>query len=220
MRTLAALALLLGAPSVGLAQATWYVPDDFPTIQLAIADPMVGLVDTIIVRPGTYPENLDFLGKSLRLRSELGPHVTTIDGGTAGSVISLASPLSDIPAVVSGFTLQNGSNGQGGGIRCEGYDLQLIECIVAENVAIAEGGGLYLKGSHAWIIRCSIRENFSGWDGGGIFSYQSGMTIWRSLITQNLCEHVGGGIDLWESDETELLYCVLRDNHTTPAGGG
>ena len=60
--------------------ATYYVPDDFVCIQDAITACVNG--DTVIVRAGTYVENLDFLGKAVTLMSESGPTVTTIDGGS------------------------------------------------------------------------------------------------------------------------------------------
>ena len=40
--------------------------------------------DTIIVRPGTYVENIDFVGKAIHLRSEMGPEVTVVDGCRMG----------------------------------------------------------------------------------------------------------------------------------------
>ena len=49
--------------------ATIYVPDDYPTIQGAIDAAANG--DTVIVRTGTYRENLDFLGKAITVTSEL-----------------------------------------------------------------------------------------------------------------------------------------------------
>ena len=60
MKTAFFIALILCFPAIALAQTTWYVPDDFPTIQGAISDPMVVNGDTVIVRPGTYVENIDF----------------------------------------------------------------------------------------------------------------------------------------------------------------
>ena len=57
--------------------ATIYVPDDYPTIQGAINAAVD--FDTIIVRPGTYVENIDFAGKAITVKSEDGPDVTVID---------------------------------------------------------------------------------------------------------------------------------------------
>ena len=61
--------------------ATIYVPDHYSTIQGAINAAANG--DEIIVRPGTYVENISFLGKAITLISEQGAAVTTISGGQA-----------------------------------------------------------------------------------------------------------------------------------------
>src|SRR3990167_2016782 len=67
--------------------ATRIVPDDYPTIQAAIDAASPG--DTIIVRPGTYFENLT-LNKSVVLTAEFYDpadptrNTTIIDGGPSG----------------------------------------------------------------------------------------------------------------------------------------
>ena len=47
--------------------------------------------DTVLVAPGSYEENIDFLGKAVTLRSEAGAVTTVIDGGQAGSVVTSGS---------------------------------------------------------------------------------------------------------------------------------
>ena len=69
LRLLPLCVLLL--PSVGVAQSTWYVPDDFSTIQAGIDGSANG--DTVIVRDGTYYENINFYGKAITVKSESGP---------------------------------------------------------------------------------------------------------------------------------------------------
>ena len=54
------------------------VPSDVPTIQGAIAAAVSG--DVILVAPGTYAENINYLGKNIRIESEQGPDVTIISG--------------------------------------------------------------------------------------------------------------------------------------------
>src|SRR5688500_10727587 len=81
------------------------VPADQPTIQSAISMATNG--DEIRVAPGTYIENLNFLGKAIRVTSEQGPQVTTIDGNQSGSVVVFTSGEGPL-AVLSGFTVRNG----------------------------------------------------------------------------------------------------------------
>jgi hypothetical protein len=56
--------------------ATIYVPDDYTTIQAATDASANGY--TIIVRPGTYVENIDFVGKAITVKSELGAAVINV----------------------------------------------------------------------------------------------------------------------------------------------
>ncbi len=83
------LSLLALLPASALAQNTWFVPDDFPTIQDAIWGSWHG--DTVIVRDGTYVENINFNGMAITLKSEYGPATTIIDGNQAGTVVTIVS---------------------------------------------------------------------------------------------------------------------------------
>ena len=60
---------------VKTSSATIYVPDDYPTIQDAVNATSPG--DTIIVRDGTYIENIK-VDKSLTIRSENGYDSTIV----------------------------------------------------------------------------------------------------------------------------------------------
>jgi len=52
-------------------------------------------------------ENIDFVGKDITVKSELGSAVTTIDGNNAGSVVTFQSGEDEF-SVLEGFTLTNG----------------------------------------------------------------------------------------------------------------
>ena len=54
------------------------VPAVQPTIQTAINVASSG--DTVLVAPGTYTENINFLGKAITVKSAKGSSVTIIDG--------------------------------------------------------------------------------------------------------------------------------------------
>jgi len=112
------------------------VPDDFPNgIQSAISSASVVDKDTIIVKPGTYVENIDFLGKALTVTSNEGAGSTIIDGGNQpdpdyGSVVTFSNS-EGVDSVLERFTLTNGTGtyfeffpGEwgycGGGFFCDG----------------------------------------------------------------------------------------------------
>ena len=87
-----ALALIAGS---GGAQTTWWVDvtgappgtgtpgDPYTSIQYALSRPSTLNGDTLRVLPGTYVENVDFLGKAIRVASAGGPAATILDGGGA-----------------------------------------------------------------------------------------------------------------------------------------
>jgi len=123
-------AVILVLPTTALS-ATIYVPDNYAKIQGAIDASANG--DLIIVRPGAYLENIDFVGKMITVQSEQGAVVTTIDGNQAGSVVVFQTG-EDENSRLDGFTITNGSgtldpygHNRGGGIYCDFYCKPTIE---------------------------------------------------------------------------------------------
>ena len=80
--------------------------------------------------PGTYVENINFLGKAVTLQSTDGPKLTIIDGSNCTSGTNACSVVTFMnqegpDSVVDGFTITNGSGTEfvplsfrGGGIFC------------------------------------------------------------------------------------------------------
>ena len=135
--TLILLALL---PASAWGQSTWFVPDDFSTIQAGIDGAANG--DTVIVRDGTYFELINFNGKAITLQSEHGSAATTIHGSRAGSVVTFESS-EGAGTVLEGFKVTNGSSYSGGGIYCSDSSPALANCTITNNEAYSHGGGMY-----------------------------------------------------------------------------
>jgi hypothetical protein len=147
--------------------ATIYVPDDYPLIQQAVGAAADG--DTIIVKPGTYVEKVDFLGKAITVQSEQGPESTIIrlsgsDRNANKSVVTFKNN-EDQSSILQGFTLQNGKgtnfeNAQGydvhcgGGILCADSSPTILNCIVRSNEAGNRGAGMYLNNGEPKIVGC------------------------------------------------------------------
>ena len=70
--------LFLAVATAIASAATIYVPDDYPAIQAAVDNATAG--DTIIVRDGTYTENV-IVRKSISLR---GIEYPVVDAGGSG----------------------------------------------------------------------------------------------------------------------------------------
>src|SRR5947209_14018498 len=104
--------VLLGLTPLTARAATINVPAGQPTIQAAINAAVNG--DTVQVAPGTYKENINFMGKAITVTSSAGPQTTTIDGGQKGSVVVFQTN-EGLASVLQGFTITNGLGAYDGG---------------------------------------------------------------------------------------------------------
>ena len=180
MRLAVVLSFLFLIPAVSISQTTWYVPDDFPKIQDVISDVSVVDGDTVIVRPGTYVENIDFLGKAIKLKSELGATVTIIDGGNptdpfSKSVVKFING-EDYSSVLDGFKLINGAGTYheytpgiwsfcGAGIYLSQSSPTITNNIITGNTAYGYGGGIFGYNSSPIVTNNTVSDNNAGWMG-------------------------------------------------------
>ncbi len=163
-----------------------YVPDDYSTIQAAIDATVDG--DTVIVRPGTYTEEIEFNGKAIELRSEQGAPVTIIEG-----VVDFVDG-EDRRSVLDGFTVRNGPANHPG-IYCMYSSPTIMNNIIRDR---PDWGILvYLSKEPALIINNVIRDNFT-WDvGAGLHIFASTPHVIGNTFINNHCRHpatnLGGG---------------------------
>ena len=185
--------------------ATIHVPADQPTIQAGIDAAVSG--DLVLVSPGTYVENIDFLGNAITLQSESGTEDTIIDGNQNGSVVLFESGETQ-ESVLDGFTIRNGTGTYlelfsdkwyycGGGILCANYSSPtIINLSIEQNNTTFGGGCSFVDSSLATIINCTIFNNSAGTSrgsGGGIGCFQSSPTITSCRIFGNESQNAGGG---------------------------
>jgi len=209
--------------------ATFYVPDNFASIQAAIDSASDG--DCIIVRSGVYVENIDFLGKAITVRSENGPHLTTIDGNWDGSVVVFRNG-EDPDSVLEGFTLTNGDGTRlpifgegGGGIYCENSSPTITGNIITGNDIGWDGvgGGIYCIYGSPLVDSNVISDNaisFHGQGCGGICFIVSNAIISNNLIENNrTVESRGGGGGFYDSTPT-LMNNLIVNNYADESGGG
>ena len=197
--------------------ATIYVPTDQPTI-LAGIDAAVG-GDLVLVAPGTYIENIDFLGKAITVRGEAGTEATVIDGNEAGSVASFASEETE-ESVLEGFTLSNGKGVNGGGVFFgSNSSAKLIECVISQNTVDNYGGGIFSSFSSPTIMGCKIFGNHAQHSGGGLYVHESTLTLTNCLVVENTSENSGGGIFMEDSHSSTIVNCTISANNNAIVGG-
>jgi len=229
------LTAILLFPSFGLSQTTWYVPDDFPKIQDAISSTSVVGGDTIIVRPGTYVENIDFLGKAVTLKSESGPDVTVINGNQAGSVVTFSNG-EELDSVLDGFSLTNGTGTYssspyagyyGGGVYCEEASPHIRDNIITGNSVTGTyggGGGISCLSNSPMITNNYIYENSASHHGGGIACRPSSINpttpnIMNNIISENSCQY-GGGLFCDNDSYVIIINTTVIGNTAVKMGGG
>ena len=116
-RTILLLALLATALTGPAWSGVIHVPADQPTIQDAIVLAQSG--DIVLVAPGLYAENIDFLGKAITVQGSDGPLATVIDGSdltlgpNSGSVVTFANDEQN-DSILDGFTLTGGAGSSPG----------------------------------------------------------------------------------------------------------
>jgi len=206
---------------------TYYVPDDYLTIQSAIDASDNG--DTIIVRPGTYMERIDFLGKSIYLQSERGPLQTTISNPSSGGSVVVFVNQEGPDSVLEGFTVTNGWGTQGptgdlmgGGIWCYESNPRILNNIIQNNSADM-GGGIAAVRTSVEIRNNVIISNAVNDNGGGLMFAESlggAPSVENNLICENTAWRSGGGIYAGKNSQVEIINNTLCENYSYFVDGG
>ncbi|HVR35036.1 MAG TPA: right-handed parallel beta-helix repeat-containing protein, partial [Methylomirabilota bacterium] len=133
--------------------AEWIVPDQHPTIQAALVVAVSG--DVVLVRPGTYRENLNFLGKNVVLRGMEGADATILDARRGVGI--LIGP----GGTVEGFTVENAYGSFGAAVRVSGSGTVIRDNVFAGNEQEVGGFGAAIGGNGASpvIERNLFRDN-------------------------------------------------------------
>lgn len=191
-----------------LFAATYYVPDDHATIQDAITASDDS--DVILVRPGTYFENIDLLGKLITVQSLWGPEITTIDGSRAGAVVTAKSG-EKAQTVLSGFTITNGMDANDvGGISCTSSSPKV------ENNIITRNQGCGISGFDWKSIVSNNRFSFN--TSSAIYcTFLSRPNVQGNLIFANTAQF-GGAINCEDSSTPKIFNNFFAGN-TADSGG-
>ncbi|MDD5446373.1 MAG: NosD domain-containing protein, partial [Methanocellales archaeon] len=182
------------------SSAVIYVPDDYSTIQDAVNASSNG--DIIIVRDGTYTENI-YVYKSLTIRSENGSDFTLVQPQySSDSVFDVMADYVDI----SGFTVSGVSGSSGGIYLRPGTD----HCNIAENNASSNYIGINLYYSDNNTITNNI-ANSNSFDGIRLQSSNNN-TIANNIANSNSGSSAGYGIDIMSSSNNTITNNTANSN--------
>ncbi|NMA62987.1 MAG: hypothetical protein GX964_03060 [Syntrophomonadaceae bacterium] len=122
---------------------TWYVDGsgsgDFTTIQEAITASGEG--DTIIVKDGTYTENVK-VDKALTIQSENGALSTTVNAAVSTTPVFSVDASG---AIIDGFSIQGATGRNTAGIEM----VSVTDCTIRNNICSGGYNGIHLGGAAA-----------------------------------------------------------------------
>ncbi|MGI8907849.1 MAG: CARDB domain-containing protein [Candidatus Sumerlaeaceae bacterium] len=209
------------------------VPFAYPTIQAAINASFSG--DRVLLQPTTFNERISFNGKDITVKAYTDQGAI-IDGGAGGPVVTFAG-TEPSTAQLSGITIQNGLNSNGGGIKGNFTIATIKNCIIRNNKATGSGGGIYgfsglmqgcqilsneaangggVAASEGILLANTIGLNEATSAGGGI--YNSIGTIQSNLISSNTAGTDGGGVANLTTGS--LIFNTITLNTAAVHGGG
>ena len=199
----------------------------YVTVQKGIRVAVAG--DEVIVMPGTYAENISFLGKAITIRSfqpdnQAFVTFTVIDGGRRTSVVKFTKK-EKATSVLKGLTITNGGGTLGAGIRCFGSSPTIEGNIIAGNSCLdiprtSYGGGIYCRSASPVISHNTIQANGAVYGGGIAFTGKSTATVSDNTIKSNLALLSGGGISLKASSPAINTNVLEKNTAYYGYGGG
>ena len=193
---------------------------NYTTIQEGINASTDG--DTVLVYPGIYYENINFIGKNITVASlyitteaDSFIHQTIIDGNQNGSVVQIVSGENE-NTLLCGFTIQNGigsiiqgSPNCGGGIVIVYSNPQIKKCLIKDNTA-RSGGGIFCGGSQITLSGVKISNNHAYSSGGGIILLDNSTIYFDSDIRCNIyLNYAARGCDFHKSSTCPPIEIIV-----------
>ncbi|HID19633.1 MAG TPA: hypothetical protein EYP28_01635 [Methanophagales archaeon] len=173
-----------------------YVPDDYAKIQVAVNSASTG--DTIIVRDGTYYENVK-VNKRLTIRSE---------NGSAYTIVKSREPNKHVLAVtadhvsIKGLTVKDATE-----MNRVGMYIHANHCNITDNKAVNNPYGFFLSDSTKNTL---INNTASGNLGDGIYlDHSDSNTVSNNTVVKSSKRN---GIRLWYSHSNTLRNNIASNN--------
>jgi len=178
----------------------------FDGIQEAVNAAADGAI--IFVHAGTYHENVDLLGKGVRLTGfdptdSNAPRWPIIDGNGIGPVVSFTHH-EDSRCVLQGCVV-TGGGGPAAAILCSAGSPTISNClIVGSRASEPNGAVVYFADSNAVLANCTIADNHAGTYGVGLSAVNGHVAVSNSILWNNYPAEVlhrgTGGVSITYSD--------------------
>jgi uncharacterized repeat protein (TIGR01451 family)/uncharacterized delta-60 repeat protein len=186
-----------------------------------------GTTYTIVLPAGTYTLALAGAGDDTNATGDLDitTGLTIAGAGAATTIINAAGidraiqVIGNVPATLSGLTVQNGNAGghDGGGILAP--SITLLNVHVKNNTTTGRGGGVYVTNGAA-IGDSLFQGNSTTNYGGGFYNFSGGqVTITNTQFISNTAGD-GGGLMLDGGTEAGAFENVTFLDNSALAGGG
>ncbi|MFC1751188.1 beta strand repeat-containing protein, partial [Pseudomonadota bacterium] len=223
---------------IGAYESTIAPPSDvcssgctYTTIQAAINASSNG--DSIMVKDGTYSENINFNTKVITVISENGAATTIIEGdGSDAPVVTFASSALTSSTVLDGFTISNANDG-GTGTASRGIKITSSSAPTLKNLILkgnkpsltTYGGAIYISGGTATIQDSTIGDSADinqADRGAGIYAaYISGaLSISNVTFDSNETDYRGGAVYIDNADNyvATISDSVFTGNKSNEGG--
>jgi hypothetical protein len=160
----------------------------FDSIQEAIEVAADGV--TVLVHGGTYPESIEFLGKSIQVRGEdpenPGRIAWPMIAGMPGKPVVSFTGGSNASTLLRGFVITAGRGQMAGAISCSYSRPTIANCLIVGNRANdPTGAAVYCTDSNAVLVNCTIADNACGTQGAALAAVNSQVTVVNSVLWAN-----------------------------------
>jgi parallel beta-helix repeat protein len=187
-----------------------YVPDDYPKIQTAVDAANPG--DTIIVRDGTYTENIE-VNKSLTVMSENGAESSIVQAECSDDhIFEVTADYVNI----SGFTVRSVRKSHDPTIQNAGIYLKsVVHCCISDNIATNNDFGILLYNSST----NTLTDNTANVNDAGIILYGSSSNVFYLNNFINNTENVRSynSTNIWNST-SKIAYSYNGKNYENYLG--
>lgn len=183
------------------------------SIQAAIVAANTG--DVIAVAPGTYLEDIDFLGKAVTV---VGSGVDTILEGTGtGPVVTFRSGEGP-GSVLDSMAITGGVADLGGGVHIAQSSPRLLRNVIFRNAARMRGSGIYVTRSSA-----EIRNNVVLYNHAAALGDPHSIEVVDaapSIVNNTIVRGDSNAIILRGDSPARVLNNVIAENGSTGRGRG